>query len=424
MKQFLAQAPLSDVARRDLLRLHLEGIDYMPGISSDEKKARLARMSYADYLTKVAKCDPSVLPLLQTMPHGFYGVGIDAVPAQDAWGLGYPGFRGLKLNPKPGRGMNRDAMKDNTGNESYFAHFPDGNATIARLLVRQLVPGAIPRGNVSELVTARVDYARLDDASSPVRIRLNSTVVRVAHRGDAATAGEVDVRYIRGGAIKNVRATRVVLACWNGVIPYICPDLPEAQRKALSYGTKVPIVYTNVVVRNWTAFDKLKVSYHRLPGKLPHGREPRHGGEHWRLSLLAFSRRTHRGLHVAHAVLAGTVGPRPAPCRTRGAVVYAVPGHGAQDSGAAGRMLGGGGFDPATDILAITVNRWPHGYAYQYNSLWDSFWIEGGELPCVTGRQPHGRIAIANADAGAYAYTDGAIDLAQRAVQEVLAVKA
>jgi spermidine dehydrogenase len=87
------------------------------------------------------------------------------------------------------------------------------------------------------------------------------------------------------------------------------------------------------------------------------------------------------------------------------------------------RSLGAGGFDPAAEIAAITVNRWPHGYAYQYNSLFDPFWLEGGEPPCVTGRRPFGRIAIANADADAYAYTDCAIDQAHRAVQEVLAVK-
>ena len=84
------------------------------------------------------------------------------------------------------------------------------------------------------------------------------------------------------------------------------------------------------------------------------------------------------------------------------------------------RTLSDGGFDPADDILAITVNRWPHGYAYQYNSLSDPFWLEGGELPCVVARQRFGRIAIANADAAAYAYTDAAIEQAHRAVQEIL----
>src|SRR3984893_10203727 len=83
------------------------------------------------------------------------------------------------------------------------------------------------------------------------------------------------------------------------------------------------------------------------------------------------------------------------------------------------RTLGPGGFDPARDIAAITVNRWPHGYAYEYNSLWDKFWIDGGEIPCEVARKPFGRITIANADAGAYAYTDSGIDQAWRAVQEL-----
>ena len=83
------------------------------------------------------------------------------------------------------------------------------------------------------------------------------------------------------------------------------------------------------------------------------------------------------------------------------------------------RTLGPGGFDPANDIEGITVNRWAHGYAYGYNPLFDPDWKEG-EQPWVVGRKPFGRIAIANSDAGASAYTDTAIDQAYRAVQEVL----
>jgi spermidine dehydrogenase len=84
------------------------------------------------------------------------------------------------------------------------------------------------------------------------------------------------------------------------------------------------------------------------------------------------------------------------------------------------RVLGPGGFDPARDILGITVNRWPHGYAYQYNSLFDDFWVNGGEQPCVVARKRCGRITVANADAGAYSYTDAAIDHGYRAVRELL----
>lgn len=84
------------------------------------------------------------------------------------------------------------------------------------------------------------------------------------------------------------------------------------------------------------------------------------------------------------------------------------------------RILSKGGFDPARDIEAITVNRWPHGYGYEYNPLFDPDWPEG-EQPHVIGRQRFGRIAIANTDSAATAYTDSAIDQAYRAVSELLA---
>jgi spermidine dehydrogenase len=83
-----------------------------------------------------------------------------------------------------------------------------------------------------------------------------------------------------------------------------------------------------------------------------------------------------------------------------------------------GRILGPTGFDPARDIAAITVNRWPHGYAYEYNPLWDPDWPPG-EAPNIIGRRRFGRIAIANSDAAAYAYADAAIDQAYRAVAEL-----
>jgi len=81
-------------------------------------------------------------------------------------------------------------------------------------------------------------------------------------------------------------------------------------------------------------------------------------------------------------------------------------------------LLGPVGFDVEKDILAITVNRWPHGYAYDYLDLWDPDWAEA-EAPHEVARQPFGNITIANADAAADAYTHAAIDEAYRAVQEL-----
>jgi len=82
------------------------------------------------------------------------------------------------------------------------------------------------------------------------------------------------------------------------------------------------------------------------------------------------------------------------------------------------RMLGPGGFDSARDIVAITVNRWPHGYTYVANSLFDP--DDYDDRVVKVARQRFGRVAIANSDAGGDAYAHLAINEAARAVQEIL----
>jgi len=418
LEMFLKEAPLSEQAKADYTRLLTEKKDYLPGLTSDEKKARLSRMSYNSFLTDLVRVSPDLVKLFQNMPQPLFGVGFDAVAAQDAWGLGAPGFGGMNLDPTPGKGMNRDAIPNDEA-DKYFFHFPDGNASIARLLVRKLIPEAIPGESATDVVLARANYAKLDQKGSPVRIRLNSMAVRVKHQGDPASAKQVEVAYARGGKVYTIRASHCILACWHVVIPYICEQLPDQQKQALSSAAKVPLLYTNVALRNWKAFQKLGTNAIYAPG-----------GYHSYLNLdlpvsiggYECSRQPEDPI-VVHMM--------KTPCK---------PGRPARDQHLMGRVelfsttfetmernirdqlarvAGPGGFDPATDITAITVNRWPHGYAYQYNSLWDKFWREGGETPCEVARRPFGQIAIANADAGAYAYTDCAIDHAYRAVGEI-----
>jgi spermidine dehydrogenase len=418
LKRFLKDAPLSQQARADYERLVTEKKDYLPGLSSDEKKARLARMSYNSFLSDVVGVSPEVVKLFQARPQPSFGIGFDAVSAQDAWGSGEPGFAGMNLDPAPGKGMNRDAIPSEEA-EKYFFHFPDGNASIARLLVRKLIPQAIPGHSAQDVVMARANYATLDRENSPIRIRLNSTAVRVKHQGDPASARGVDIAYARGGRVYTVQAAHCILACWHVVIPHICEQLPDKQKEALSSAAKVPLLYTNVALRNWKAFQKVGASSIYAPS----------------------SYHSHMTLDVPVSIGGYACSQKPeepivvhmmkSPCK---------PGRPAREQHLLGRVelftttfetmernireqfaavVGSGGFDPASDITAITVNRWPHGYAYEYNSLWDKFWLEGGETPCEVARKPFGRIAIANADAGAYAYTDCAIDHAYRAVGEI-----
>ena len=418
LKQFAAEAPIAEQAKSDLQRLIQEPKDYFPGLTSDEKKAKLARISYAKFLTDVAGVHEDIVKIYQALPHGLFGVGIDAVAAQDAWGLGLPGFDGLKLDPAPGKGMNRDCIPSEEA-EKYFFHFPDGNASIARLLVRKLIPEAIPGSSLSDVFLAKANYAKLDDAGSPVRIRLNSTAVRVKHVGDLASAKEVEVTYSRGGKLYTVKAKNSILACWHVVIPYICDGLPDKQKEALSSAQKVPLLYTNVALRNWTSFQKIGVNAVYAPGMY-------HTAVNLDLPVsiggYECARKPEEPI-VAHLTKAACHPGLPARQQhSYGRMelyttTFETMERKIRDQLA--RTVGPGGFDPARDISAITVNRWPHGYAYEYNSLFDSFWLEGGETPCEVARKPHGRIAIANSDAGAYAYTDEAINQAYRAVGEI-----
>jgi spermidine dehydrogenase len=418
-KEFHESAPLPAAAKQDIQRIYEGSKDYMPGMSAADKKARLARMTYAKYLTETMGCDPWVVKYFQTRPHAYFGVGIDAVSAQDAWGFGLPGFQGLDLGTEPGPGISHDSIQSEEA-EKYWFHFPDGNASIARLLVRKLLPAAVPGNTIEDVVTARADYARLDEAASATRIRLNSTVARVRHLGDVDTAKEVEVAYVKDGKLQSVRAGRCILACWHGMIPYLTDEISAKQRAALASATKVPIVYTNVLLNNWNAFHKAGVNSIYAPGSYCPAVQldvPVSMGDY------KCSRSPEEPI-VVHMM--------KTPCH---------PGLAARDQHRAGRVelygttfetfernirdefarsLSSGGFDPARDIAAITVNRWPHGYAYEYNSLFDPFWLDGGEQPCVIARQPYGRVAIANADAAAYSYTDAAIDEAYRAVSDLL----
>jgi spermidine dehydrogenase len=413
----LARSPLSPAVQSDIARIEEAKIDYLPGLSSDETKRRLSKLSYRDFLLTIVKADPGVVPFYQARTHGEWGVGIDAVSALDVWAFGFPGFQGLQLDPGSAPRMGYTAAGYADGG-SYTFHFPDGNASIARLLVRNLIPNSLPGDSAEDVVTARVDYSRLDRPGSPVRIRLGSTAVRARNVGDPAGSKEVEIAYLRGGELRSVRAPSCILACYNMIIPYLCPELPDKQKEALKYPVKVPLIYSSVALRNWTSFKTLGISQVYAPGayfsSLSLNQVIDIGGYR--------SSRSPDEPMLVHMMRTPVQPELPERDQHRAGqfdilnTSFATYESKIRDQLA--RILGPGGFDPARDITAITVNRWPHGYAYEYNPLFDPDWPEGN-APHVIGRGRFGRIAIANSDAGAAAYTDSAIDQAYRAVQEL-----
>src|SRR5262249_26250124 len=161
----------------------------------------------------VSGCSEEVANCFQDRTNDFFALGCDAVAAADAREAGYPGFGGLGLAETANPELN----------EPYIYHFPDGNASIARLLVRSLIPPVAPGRSMDDVVLVRFDYSKLDVRSEPVRMRLDSTCVHVRNAGNT-----VELAYMRAGKLHRVAAKHAVLACFNMLIPYIMPELSQA----------------------------------------------------------------------------------------------------------------------------------------------------------------------------------------------------
>jgi spermidine dehydrogenase len=403
----VAEFPISDDARARLVAFFNHPQDYLAGKSKTEKIAYLKRISYRDYLRKDAGLGDEAVKFFDGGTKDLMAMGPDILPALDALNSQYPGFAGLGLKDQ------EEAAFD----EPYIYHFPDGNASIARLLVRSLIPAAAPGHTMDDVVLADFDYATLDVDGAPIRLRLNSTAVAVANA--RTKGGPVEIGYARAGALHRVQAKQCVLACYNMMIPHIMPELPDAQKQALARGVKLPLVYTNVAVRNWHAFVNLGVDKIYSPyayfsnikldfpvslGGYRHPRDPNG-------PML---------LHMVHIPLTPNQGlSNVAQVRLGRQLLLNTPFEEfeKQITGQLDRVLGPGGFQSARDIAAITVNRWPHGYAYDGNTLFDP--ETKGPPPYEIGRKRRGSVTIANSDAAWNAYTHEAIDQAWRAVNEL-----
>ena len=408
-KDFLAKCPLSDETRAGILRVEEGEDDYFPGLTSDEKKDKLSRISYSDYLSKVANIDDTALKFYQTITHDEWGVGIDAEPALDCWGFGLPGFKGLKLAAGSTARMGNTAAGYEDNDDLPTFHFPDGNATIARLLVRDLIPEAMPGHTVEDAVTAHANYAALNRAGAPVAIRLSSTVVGVRNIGDPAKSRGVEVAYSRADEVYRVHGANCVIASWNMMIPYLCPELPEEQKAALHQLVKIPLVYTSVAIRNWRSFHKLGVHSISAPGSyFPAVRL------NWPVDVGSY--RSIRSPDDPMLLFLVRVPVSPGlPERDQHKIgraeLLATPFETFEEKirDQFVRMLAGTGFDAARDITAITVNRWPHGYAYEFNPLFDDFSIPPEKRANVIGRQRFGasRSPIRIGRAGLHGLRDG-----------------
>lgn len=397
------QLPLPMASLSRLKAFYRRRENVLSEMSETDVDEHLRSISYPEFLYRYGGLDEAGVQLFAKHQHGAWGVEMRALSAMECLDEGYPGGHLLGWEAT-------DAERDYPA-----AMWPDGNASLVRLQVAALIPEVAPHTTAQNVAVAHFDYQFLDRPDAPVRLRLGATAVNARHLDDG-----VAVSYIKGEEVLRVRARHCVMGCYHAIIPHLCPELPEAQREAMQYQVKRPLVLTNVLIRNTQALDKLGVDAVYCPGRM-------------HASLFTF-----RGINTGGyqhdivdngpvaLVFWGSISPPATALDVKSqhrASRATMLGLTFEDFEREVRsvldgLLGPAGFDVSRDVLAITVNRWPHGYSYDYLDLWDPDWPEG-EAPHEVARRPFGNIAIANSDAGADAYTHVAIHEAWRAVREL-----
>ena len=412
--------PLSERSRAGLVALYTsERTEVLDGMGAEAALPALMTMSYADYLRNQWRLTPEAISIF----HGSDALHVEALPMFMAYYSGFP-VPGLDHALRQ-MGMGPIDMVDYT--EGYYHQYPDGLASLARLLVYDLIPNVTREplaGRKQESVLyAHFDYSRLDRPDNRVRIRLNSTAVDVRHSADRRF---VDVVHVTGGKPYRVRASHCVLACWHQVIPHLHRELDDAQRVALSLMEKTPMMFANAALRNWRPMAKAGYGVIDVPGEV-------FGNFSLQLPM-------NIGKHKAptdpdkpiwiQGTFMRSVYAENLPIREQFRLgryrIYTTPFDEYEHHllRQMTEIWGPYGFDAERDVAAITINRWPHGWIYQYNSLYDdpAWEPEGPVGPHVAARKQVHRISIANSDAAAAMHTAGAMDQAYRAVREQLAL--
>jgi len=301
--------------------------------------------------------------------------------------------------------------------DPYIHHFPDGNATVARLLVKKMIPNVGKGDNAEEIILSKFKYAELDKSSNIVRLRLNSTVVNVKHGGDPNTSSDVFVNYINDNKSYKVKGKGVVMACYNMMIPHIVAGLPKEQDAALRLQTKIPLEYTTVGLKNWRAMMEMGIGMAMSPGNM-----------HQVIMMdfpvsiggYEFTKTPNDPcvIQMISCPTGETVGAPPV--KQFREARYRMLGLQFKDyeqeiRGHLSGMLPKGSFEFDRDVESITVNRWAHGYAYGGSALYEPN-MDG---IARKGRQQFGRITIANIDSAPSSYAHVAIEQAWRAVNEL-----
>jgi spermidine dehydrogenase len=420
-EEAVKQTPLSAKGKEQLLRILKGGVHELK-VPQAELEEYISTHSYFDYLKNTLGVDdPDVLEMARNSCIDNLGEGADVTTIGDALTTGGLGFDPASLKDVMGKEKYEKYIQEYgyimVDDDPYIHHFPDGNASLARLLVRKMIPNIGPGHSFEDIVLSKFNYAELDKSSNTVRIRLNSTVVNVKHSGDPSRSKEVLVNYVNGKQSYQVKGKGVVMACYNVMIPHIVPNLPEEQAAALRRNMRIPLFYTTVGLKNWRAMKEMEIGVAISPGNM-------HQAVLMDFPVSLGGHNCTKGPDDPCAILmvgcpyGDTVGAPPIEqfreARFR-MLSLRFEDYEKEIREHLTGMLPKGSFDFDRDVASITVNRWSHGYGYRGTALFDSDLRD----MVVKGRKPFGRITIANIDSGLSSYIHVAIDQAFRAVKEL-----
>jgi len=394
-EEAVAQTPLSDRGKQQLLSV-LKGGLHTLNLEDRALERYVETTNYFDYLKQTLGVDdPQVLRMARHSGIDWSSAGAELLTIAEAKECGALGFA-----PVPVYDL------DNP----YIHHFPDGNAGVARALVRHLIPSVAPGNNAEALVNMRFSYQQLDQRAHSARIRLNSTVVNVQHQQGTDHRDSVAVSYVHNDTLHGVSAKHVVMACYNMMIPHIVSDLPKAQADALREQMKSPLIYTTVGLRHWRSLQAQGLGLAMCPGNMHQT-----AFIDFPVSLGGYQFTQSPDdpcvIQMISCPYSDEVGkPRAEQYRearyqmmSRQFSDYETEIH-EHLSG----MLSSDYFDFDRDVASITVNRWAHGYT-----------VAGPGNSVEIGRAPHGRITIANSDSAPAADAIAAMEMGHRAVGEL-----
>lgn len=415
VEEFINEFPFNSKDKKDLISLFKSEKDYLKGMSKEEKEKYIQKTSYKKFLEEKVKLSNEAIKFFEGMSDDFLALGIDAISCEDARISFLPGFDKLGLDPIEG-----EALAEME--EPYNYHCADGNASVARLLVKRLIPNICKENeNLDDITLSHFDYSQLDLKQNKVKIRLNSTVINAENTKNGAL-----ITYVKQSKTYRVKSKKVVMANYNSMIPYIIPTLPKEQKEALSKNVKTSLLHTKVIIKNWEPFIKLGVHEIYSP-RMPYARtkldypvdignyhHPRDSKKpicvHMVCSPLVFA-------NIQGIDLEGMDARDRARIGRNLLITISFEEHEKIIRDQLQGMLGSAGFDHQKDIEAIIVNRWGHCYSYTENSLYDD--PKEAEETIKTARKPFKNIVIANSDSDWQAYMHAAIDQAYRAVSEL-----